>query len=267
VLGDRFVTQTTHTSSTGRCGRNKAWALVAVGFLLAGGCGLGDYEAEVRKEQARLEFIDRENDNLGEPLERPLKSEKEKTPVPGDVFLRPPKGINKKPSDKPPIGGLLYDYSRHKGSIKHVYLAWDEKGKVKDFRDKVWSALGNLHIQKKQLSLVTFKPRPPVRSKTPPKVEYATYDTKDADNKDVRYYINFYPEISGQDKSPDDELFQVAVIFAAEIAQSDDPEQRVVSRASLDEMDYSLATLAVGGAATGLRSIYSHAPPAAAKGK
>jgi hypothetical protein len=261
------VTQTTNTSPTGRRGRSKAWALVAVGFLLAGGCGLGDYEAEIRKEQARLEFIDRENDNLGEPLERPLKSEKDKIPVAGDVFLRPPKGINKKPSDKPPIGGVLYDYSRHKGGIKHIYLAWDEKAKLKDFRGKVWSALGNLHIQKKQLNSVTFKPRPPVRSKTPPKVEFATYDTKDADNKDVRYYINFYPDSSAEDRAPDDEFFQVAVIYAAEIAQSEDPEQRVVSRASLDEMDYSLATLAVGGTASSLRSVYSHAPPAAAKGK
>jgi hypothetical protein len=74
-------------------------------FLVAGGCGLRDYEKHMDEERAYLNEFDEENKSLGEPVEIPQKevfieipNTKKKTPMQTDafpvkIFLRPPRWI------------------------------------------------------------------------------------------------------------------------------------------------------------------------------
>lgn len=70
-------------------------------FLLIGGCGLAEYEAQMLDSQQRVERFDEENRLLGTPLQIPTKN----VPSPGNpkievstklinVTIRPPKGID-----------------------------------------------------------------------------------------------------------------------------------------------------------------------------
>jgi hypothetical protein len=251
------LTHATNPSQLCRPTRNKALVLLALGYLLGGGCGLGDYEAQMRKEQARLDFIDRENDNLGDPpgIDRPKTTEKDKSPIPpGTVTLRQPQEISKTCSDD--RLGIFFDYPRKggtKGKIKHLYLAWEEKAKAKDFREKVCAALDarGIRVSPKSLTQVKLKERPPGR-KRPPSFEYTSYDTKEVDaNKNVketRYFVYFYPDISTEEKAPP-EAFQVAIIFAVEMdpaKDTEEPAEQRVGQATRTEIDFSLGTLLVG---------------------
>ncbi len=67
----------------------KRCLLLTVAVLLPG-CGLTDYEEQLKATQERLKLVDEENQLLADPLELPDRG----TPV----FFRPPKGITSKPS-------------------------------------------------------------------------------------------------------------------------------------------------------------------------
>jgi hypothetical protein len=95
--------------------------LPAGGLLaaLAVGCGLSDYQAEMRATQEQVERFDEERQLLGDPLDPPLKrvvtkdtgkEQKEKV-ISYSFFLRPPAGI-RTTSELDPVGGLMYRYPR-----------------------------------------------------------------------------------------------------------------------------------------------------------
>jgi hypothetical protein len=73
----------------------------AVALLaLAGGCGAGEYEGQMRKTQERVQYFDEENKQLGGPLTMPNELNREtNTWVPmANVFLRAPRGISDRPA-------------------------------------------------------------------------------------------------------------------------------------------------------------------------
>lgn len=88
---------------------------LVVGFLLlAGGCGLSDYEARMKETQVALDRFDEETRLLDEPIYVPLNPRKEGEGVAKPVvelFFRPPRGI-KQNYDLNPLDGLLFRYGR-----------------------------------------------------------------------------------------------------------------------------------------------------------
>jgi hypothetical protein len=95
-----------------------AWAALPLA-LLAGGCGLADYEARMQQAQARVNRYDEENRVLGDPIIIP--SRKVEAKVEGGrrgaarsvpivaLFLRPPRGISPAPEDEA-IKDLVFRY-------------------------------------------------------------------------------------------------------------------------------------------------------------
>jgi hypothetical protein len=68
---------------------------LGLGLLCLAGCGLADYEARMAESQKRLQRTEEENAVLDEPLVMPTEV-KDGVSLPlGNVFLRPPRGINK----------------------------------------------------------------------------------------------------------------------------------------------------------------------------
>jgi hypothetical protein len=87
-------------------------------LLAVGGCGLADYESKMERGQKLIEFIDKQNVYLGNPIEPPPP---EKAPAGPDgtvvpkpkveLFLRLPKGIETKP-EPATMGPILYRYPK-----------------------------------------------------------------------------------------------------------------------------------------------------------
>ena len=87
-------------------------------FLTMGGCGLADYESKMERGQKLIEFIDKQNVYLGNPIEPPPP---EKAPAGPDgtvvpkpkveLFLRLPKGVETRP-EPATIGPILYRYPK-----------------------------------------------------------------------------------------------------------------------------------------------------------
>ena len=102
--------------------------LLALGLLLLAGCGLSEYEGKMAEEQERLRYVDEENKYLEGPLRfSPEKKEADKDAkpiLPGEVFLRPPKGIALT-ADKRPIGGIVYRYraTANNPAVTELFLA------------------------------------------------------------------------------------------------------------------------------------------------
>jgi hypothetical protein len=117
-----------------RNGHTRTFGLV--GFtLLFHGCGFADYEAKMASEQARIQRIDLENKYLEDPLEWPAKKESDKKETARketdkkdpdknyvDVFLRPPRGIDRKPLQQQ--RGMLYEYPRSKNDSGPILGIW-----------------------------------------------------------------------------------------------------------------------------------------------
>lgn len=71
-------------------------------LLGTAGCGLGDYEKRIDEQARRLKQIDEELAYLGEPLRMPwykTKDDREESLLPLEVFVRPPKGMDKDVKD------------------------------------------------------------------------------------------------------------------------------------------------------------------------
>ena len=191
--------------------------------VLLGGCGLADYEPQMRETQARLQELDHTNKLLDEPLV-----------VPGSgLFLRPPHGIQKTPEGEP-RDGLLYHYPTRgsgAGPFLFVELAVAD-AKRPDFAAEVlrhYPAAGQVHAFK------PGAPRPADR-RSPPK-----FDTHEFDGDEATYSVNVYKG----------EKAQVAVTFAITKGQ----------RAAADvALNRSLESLAFGPEAERLRQEYKTPP-------
>jgi hypothetical protein len=84
--------------------------------LLCSGCGLAQYEASMSAQQERLDRLEKEDRELGEPLQMPELKEGWT-----DVYLRPPKGIS--PEVLNQTFGELRCYTRTSaGPIQNVYI-------------------------------------------------------------------------------------------------------------------------------------------------
>jgi hypothetical protein len=83
-------------------------------LLLAGGCGLAEYEAKMKETQDALDRYDEETHLLDEPIYVPLNPKKEGDdevrPV-VEIFFRPPRGVQQL-FDTKPLQGLMYRYGR-----------------------------------------------------------------------------------------------------------------------------------------------------------
>lgn len=84
--------------------------LLALGLLIAAGCGVGDYEARMLQSQKRYQYWEEASRHLGDAVSVPERTDKERGAVPiFTVYFRPPKGIGSVPSKEP--RGLLYTYT------------------------------------------------------------------------------------------------------------------------------------------------------------
>ena len=97
--------------------------------LAAAGCGLSDYESKMQLADVRLQRIDDENRVLGDPLILPVGDGS----PPADVFLRPPKGINKNSIDQKETP--LHYPATTASVCTDVYLWFEPKGDEPD-KDK-----------------------------------------------------------------------------------------------------------------------------------
>jgi hypothetical protein len=103
--------------------------------LLLNGCGFAEYEAKMVSEQARIHRIDLENKYLEDPIEWPAKKEADKKETDKketdkkevdknyvDVFLRPPRGIDRKPLQQQ--RGMLHEFPRSKDGKDPIIAIW-----------------------------------------------------------------------------------------------------------------------------------------------
>ena len=98
--------------------------LLGLAALAPAGCGLADYEKKMREADARLQRFDEENKLLDNPLALPSNG------PPVDVFLRPPKGIAKDPSNQP--GDIQYHFAGTGGLCSDLYLVFGDADTGKD---------------------------------------------------------------------------------------------------------------------------------------
>jgi hypothetical protein len=187
------------------------------------GCGLADYESQMRETQARLQELDHTNKLLDEPVV-----------VPGaDLFLRPPRGIQKAPEGEPRDGFLFHYPTRGSGAGPFLFVEVAvAEAKRPDFAAEVlrhYPAAGQV------LAFAPGTPRP-VDHRTPPK-----FDTHEFDGDEATYSVNVYKG----------EKAQVAVTFAIARGQ----------RAAADvALNHSLKSLAFGPDADRLRREYKTPP-------
>jgi hypothetical protein len=154
--------------------RLAAAVLGSLGLLLAAGCGLGDYEALMDAERARLKVFDEENLLLDKPLLMPVNLDPKEGKLAEQpallrikVFLRPPKGVSstcadkdEKKSDQPAnaSGIPLYRYAWVEDS--NLFLAGAIGMPAEEFQRGVRVGLGNFHAAKYKRPLPILDPPP-----------------------------------------------------------------------------------------------------------
>ena len=196
-------------------------ALPLLGLLLCG-CGLADYEAQMKETQARLQEYDRTNKLLDEPVVLPG----------ANVFFRPPRGIQKT-AEGEPRDGLLYRYpARPSGAGPFLFVEVAVAANRPDFAAEV---LRHYPASGQALAFPTGHPRPP-EHRTPLK-----FDTHEFDGDEATYSVNVYQGAASQ----------VVVTFA--LAKG----QRATADAALNR---SLESLGVGEEADRLRQEYLTPP-------
>ncbi len=122
--------------------------------VAASGCGLGEYEAKLVEQQRRLERFDRENKDLGGPLELPTVKDE---PPPVDVFLRLPKGVQTQPENKE-TPSPFYQY-KGGGSFSNVWVGWSGwagNEKAAGFRKEVLNRFAPGDVQQDQVPTAPF---------------------------------------------------------------------------------------------------------------
>lgn len=132
---------------------------MAIAFVLAGGCGLSDYEKRMDEQRDRLNLIDEENAALGDLIEMPSGKDPygNEIKLPFEIFLRLPKGVSGAFQERDSMYVFekqpLFRYNGNKTDV-NVFVAWariaekDAKTKPKedevlpeDFRRRVRGAL------------------------------------------------------------------------------------------------------------------------------
>jgi hypothetical protein len=112
---------------------------IALLLLAVPACGLSDYEALMRESQEREERFREEQKYLGEPLIMPAEKDKDghETPI-AEVFLRPPKGIQKKPEPQQ-RNNLMWDYKAASTGSEFALVELAFADDDKDFATKVFA--------------------------------------------------------------------------------------------------------------------------------
>jgi hypothetical protein len=119
--------------------------------LALAGCGLGNYEEQLRREQARVKMIEEEKKLLGDPVEMPYAAPTDIAAMPAselpgptdaNVFVRPPKSFACKSKSEGLVGKgkvSLYGYSGTEG--RNVLVgAYAADKTEKDFQEEIWQA-------------------------------------------------------------------------------------------------------------------------------
>jgi hypothetical protein len=189
-------------------------ALPLLGLLLCG-CGLADYEAQMKDTQARLQEHDRTNKLLDEPVVLPRVN----------LFIRPPRGIQKT-AEGEPRDGLLYRYPARPGGAGPFLFV--EVAVAADRPDFVAEVLRHYPASGQALAFPPGHARPP-EHRTPLK-----FDTHEFDGDEATYSVNVYQGATAR----------VAVTFG--IAKG----QRAAADAALNR---SLESLGLGEEADRLR--------------
>lgn len=203
-------------------------AILGLLTLGVGGCGLGEYEEDMLKQQKRLDRLDRENKELVEPLEIPEAAQK----YAEEVFLRVPKGVSTTAETANLWSGLFYKYAGG-GPFSGLYVAW-AGAKDKDFKKKVEgaSAFNNARVKHSQY---TIDPSPGHKALT---LNATTYELPDR-----TYHLYLSPSE------------KVAIVY----------ETKNQSKSATDTMNWSLGTLAFGGDALKQRKEYKQRAKATKK--
>jgi len=203
----------------------RSFLRLASGFLVVAalGCGLGDYEEKMTREQ--------KYDKLASgPLELPNKK------LPLDVFVLPPRGVNVRP--EPEAKRYQDRFYQYKGGsdFSNVYLGWAKDDK-EDFRAKVVSAF-------------------PGKVKTGLKTTTQLWDPRILDNPDYSLDLDtvtieektriFYVYLTPGNKA--------ALVYEVSKQGRTSPEALQVSR------EVSLNTLALGDAAAQARAEFKKLP-------
>jgi hypothetical protein len=228
---------------------------VSLAALLAGGCGLGDYEDLMLAEQKRLADLDKQEKALGEPAEIPVRNRPGSDPTPdnsADVFLRLPRGIASKPDQS--TSDFLHRFPRsnaapsrsRSGENKEspfweVYVAVEAGGKAEAFQTKV------------------LQPFPPAREKfvkaaedstVHGRMEFMATKLEDSNTPPWAYWVFFAP-VQG---------VHVAVIYRVPKDKAESPEVK-------SGIDLSLQSLVVGPEAAKWRQRFAAANEPKKKGR
>ncbi|MFO0927198.1 MAG: hypothetical protein U0736_09180 [Gemmataceae bacterium] len=204
--------------------------------LLAGGCGVAEYEKKMLEAQNRLQRFDEEKRVLGAPLNLPrvLDENQVSTDV-ANLFLRPPHGISENPSnDKEPRERLFYSYppatGKQAGGFTLVELAFGDVLRDRDFAQNVlrcFSATGGTASRTNSVQ-------------APGRAEPVTFQTTEFEDGQYFYSVNVW---RGSKQ-------QVAVAYWVL------REQKAAARRALD---LSLRTFAMDADATAARQLYQRA--------
>src|SRR5262245_39358385 len=119
--------------------------LLLLPALLAGACGVNEYENKMLESQRRLERWENESRYLDSPLTIVNRTDADGKILPGPiVHLRPPRGINASPDNgQKPRADLLFSYKPRGGAstpFTMVEVATAEQ--AKEFPDDVLRSFG-----------------------------------------------------------------------------------------------------------------------------
>jgi hypothetical protein len=215
--------------------------LVAI-LLFALGCGLSEYQEKFARQQERVNYLDRENEYLGKPIELPKKKEGDSSPS-LSVFFRPPFGIATSPDEN--SLGVLSHYGKagstksSKGSagklsgIQHVYLLVRINMDWSVFKNEVLASFKD--SEGKTTKIITL---------SPPGREAITLET-------LAFTAGADPAMNYQFYFFRNEIYRVAIVFQG-------PEKTMSSEVSKEAIEVSLKSLAVGDAA---KERARHSPP------
>lgn len=217
--------------------------LAALAAVTAAGCGLGEYEQNIEKQEKRIAYIDQENRYLGPPVEWPPPPPPEAKPKTGlpPVFFRPPRGMLTK-ADPTPLGTVMYRFGpkpqppNFGGAKKKdeevlgflaVFVGVKEASvSEKDFKNDALQPFG---VGDQPAKAVFYQP---------PGREQMAFDqwAVNAEGNSA-YYVYLY-----RGGSPAVVAFQTPPV-------PNDPSREGKLQALFKAMEYSIQSLAVGGAA------------------
>lgn len=245
--------------------RRRFLGLAGAALLAGGGCGLTEYETQMGKQQKRIEYLDKEADFLDEPLEEPpppkpqpnfAKKDKDKdkdkpSRMPLGFFLRAPKGIEPRKPKAVQNNPSLFQYGRSGGSAARPQFGGPpplpgqvQPGKPKEmgFRDVFVASWSNMSRDNFWNDVLTPLGIPLNKFKADKKAvvkknvddvslsfEYATYQDPVALPQAV-LFIYFYEK--GNDR--------IGIVYRVD-------HEKEGSRETLDAIDFSLQSLAIGG--------------------